>query len=156
MVVVRSYSWSSQGSATLRITPCSSWGCGAPVDAYIPRFAGNLVNLGERLPYGSILHTTRQLEGAINTFVLPLSSTSAAAGANDDGGLISFPQSTWQAMSLAFLYSEGNGAVVVGVPQWAPAEGLTTLVWDTRGADCDGDGLSDGLETALATYPCTR
>ncbi|HTM23421.1 MAG TPA: hypothetical protein VL172_23020, partial [Kofleriaceae bacterium] len=154
-LLVRSYSPSSIGSGTLKV-------CGPWCDWFwMPRYAGTTLAANESIGATARVMTVRRPQQpneavtASDTVLLARSATIALAGFDDEHGLRSTPETTRRMSRITMAASCPSCALTVGVPQWA-AEGLVTLMWDTGGADCDADGWSDGLETAVGTPPCVR
>ncbi len=154
-IMVRSYSPTSTGSATLRA--CGSW-----CDTFaVPRFAGTTLFSGDTLGINAKVMTVRRARQtwepatARDTVLLAHTSAAAVAGFDDEHGLRSTPETSRRMSRIAMPLSCPSCNLTVGVPQWE-AEGLVTVMWDTGGGDCDGDGWSDGLEQVAGGHGCLR
>ena len=144
MIFVRAFSNFSAGTARMRVfTPAGG-----------ERFTSGFAFAGQTTFVGNLrerteMFTTRTVKGASDTVIVAFHDTlpGFAPIIDDDSG-VSFR------MSKAVLpFATQANTIVVGA-FGSSQTGTTSLVWDQdvgNGLDSDGDGLGNGLETALGT-----
>jgi hypothetical protein len=142
MVVVHAYSTASAGTGQLVV----QWARGTLTQAI--SFGGTKYTVPAQIAT-THLYTVQQQGGASDTVMLVSSGSIAHAIAFDDSDGI-------DKMSWIHI-NEACAPCTVIVGSTAPeTAGATTLIWDDgmHQAQCDADGLGDGLEAAIGTDPC--
>jgi len=142
LVIVRSYSLATQGTATLALTPS----VGTPITKQIS-FGGAVQSIGTIAAGAHVI--TAELPGQTSdTTFLVISGTAATAIAYDDDDGVGL-------MSWAHLPTACANCSVVLANYALPDTLKTNLYWDEDAdtANNDQDGLGNSLEAALGTDP---